>query len=145
SRFVLICATNIVDVPHCSAKALSEPLTYSPRITGRRMLQVRSTNTSIRQLLNNVICGDAYDLLGLVPEASVDLIITSPPYWGHRDYDLEHNWELLNDIESVKKIGCRTPGYQWYRANGGILGLEPYPEWYVVHLAEIFQRAFSCL
>jgi len=109
------------------------------------MLQVTSTNTSIEKLLNKIAEGDAYDLFGLLPSESVDLIITSPPYWGHRDYDLKHNWKLFNEISSVKKIGTKTPGYQWYRSQGGILGLEPYPEWYVTHLTEIFRRAVPCL
>ncbi len=109
------------------------------------MLQVTSTNTSIKKLLNTVVAGDAYDLFGLLPPNSVDLIITSPPYWGHRDYYLKHNWKLFNDIKSVRKIGTTSPGYLWYRARGGVLGLEPFPEWYVAHLMEIFQRAVSCL
>lgn len=109
------------------------------------MLQVLSTNASIKTLLNTIIAGDAYDLFGLLPPESVDLIITSPPYWGHRDYDLKHNWKLFNDIKSVRKIGPKTPGYVWYRSQGGILGLEPYPEWYTTHLTELFQRAFACL
>jgi DNA modification methylase len=109
------------------------------------MLQVTSTNTSLNKLLNTVIGGDAYDLFGLIPGESVDLIITSPPYWGHRDYDLKHNWKLFNDIPSVRKIGNTSPGYNWYRSQGGVLGLEPYPEWYVAHLTEIFQRALHCL
>jgi site-specific DNA-methyltransferase (cytosine-N4-specific) len=109
------------------------------------MLQVTSTNISIKKLLNNVIAGDAYDLLGLIPDESIDLIITSPPYWGHRDYELEHNWDVFNDIGRVRKIGNKTLGYDWYRAQGGILGLEPYPEWYITHITEIFQRAFLCL
>jgi site-specific DNA-methyltransferase (cytosine-N4-specific) len=115
------------------------------RIAEAVMLQITSTNTSINQLLNTVICGDAYDLLGLIPADSVDLIITSPPYWGHRDYDLKHNWKQLNDIGRVKKVGSRSPGYHWYRSQGGVLGLEPYPEWYIAHLTEIFQRAHYCL
>jgi len=109
------------------------------------MLQITSTNTSIKKLLNTVIAGDAYDLFGLLPADCVDLIITSPPYWGHRDYALKHNWKQFNDISRVRKIGTRSPGYAWYRSQGGILGLEPYPEWYVAHLTEIFQRAFACL
>lgn len=109
------------------------------------MLQVTSTNTSIGNLLNTVIGGDAYDLFGLIPGESVDLIITSPPYWGHRDYELKHNWKLFNDIGCVRKIGSKSPGYNWYRSQGGVLGLEPYPEWYVTHLTEIFQRALHCL
>jgi site-specific DNA-methyltransferase (cytosine-N4-specific) len=109
------------------------------------MLQVTSTNTSIKKLLNSIVPGDAYDLFGLLPAESVDLIITSPPYWGHRDYELNHNWKLFNDIKRVRKIGANSPGYIWYRSQGGILGLEPYPEWYISHLVEIFQRAIPCL
>lgn len=92
-----------------------------------------------------VLRGDAYDLFDQVPRGSVDLLITSPPYWGHRDYGLDHNWELFNDIPSVRKIGPVTPGYEWYRANGGLLGLEPYPEWYVTHLVQILDKAATCL
>lgn len=97
------------------------------------------------ELTDLVMHGDAYDLFPRLPSASVDLVITSPPYWGHRDYGLKHNWALFNDIPSVRGIGPKSPGYEWYRENGGLLGLEPYPEWYVEHLAEIFSRAASCL
>ena len=38
-----------------------------------------------------------------------------------------------------------APPYDWYRANGGMLGLEPTPDWYVAHLAEWFDRARSAL
>ena len=109
------------------------------------MLQVPAPNRSFEKLLNTTLVGDAYDLFGLLPAASVDLILTSPPYWGHRDYDLEHNWGFFNSIPSMRKIGPQSPGYNWYRSKGGILGLEPYPEWYVTHLAELFQRASACL
>ena len=74
------------------------------------MLQVTSTNRSIAPLLSNVIEGDAYDLFGLLPPESIDLIITSPPYWGHRDYGLKHNWKLFNDIPRVRKVGPTSPG-----------------------------------
>ncbi len=85
--------------------------------------------------------GDAFDLFDAVPKGSVDLVITSPPYWGHRDYGLSHNWDLFNDIPTVKKIGVVSPGYDWYRRQGGLLGLEPYPEWFVQHLSEILDKA----
>lgn len=109
------------------------------------MLEIASSKLELRRFLNNVVEGDAYDLLLQLPPASVDLIITSPPYWGHRDYDLNHNWDVLNNIPHVRKIGPKSRGYDWYRSEGGILGLEPYPEWYVAHLAEFFARAASCL
>lgn len=89
--------------------------------------------------------GDAFDLFDGLPKSSIDLVITSPPYWGHRDYGLPHNWEFFNDIPSVKKIGPRSPGYEWYRGKGGLLGLEPYPEWYVQHLAQILTKARASL
>lgn len=34
-----------------------------------------------------VHCGDALTVLRGLPEASADMCITSPPYWGHREYD----------------------------------------------------------
>jgi len=92
-----------------------------------------------------ILHGDAFDLFASLKPASVDLLITSPPYWGHRDYGLEHNWELFNNIPEVRKIGPRSPGYDWYRRQGGLLGLEPYPEWFVMHLAEILNKARESL
>ena len=92
-----------------------------------------------------ILHGDAFDLFGCLKTSSVDLLITSPPYWGHRDYGLDHNWELFNDIPKVRKIGPKTPGYDWYRREGGLLGLEPYPEWFIQHLAEILDKARTSL
>jgi site-specific DNA-methyltransferase (adenine-specific) len=92
-----------------------------------------------------VLHGDAFDLFPLLPANSIDLMITSPPYWGHREYGLNHSWELFNDISAAREFGAVTPGYDWYRSQGGTLGLEPYPEWYVGHLAEIFLRAMPAL
>ncbi len=92
-----------------------------------------------------ILHGDAFDLFDDVAPASIDLIITSPPYWGHRDYGLYHNWEFFNDIQNVRKIGPCSPGYDWYRRRGGLLGLEPYPEWFVQHLCEIIHKARTAL
>jgi len=36
--------------------------------------------------------GDAFDLIPGLPANSIDLVVTSPPYWGHRTYALPHNW-----------------------------------------------------
>ncbi|MDA8255599.1 MAG: site-specific DNA-methyltransferase [Betaproteobacteria bacterium] len=99
------------------------------------------TGTNKRATSVDVRHGDAFDLFDTLPKASIDLVITSPPYWGHRDYGLPHNWEFFNDIPSVRKIGAESPGYAWYRDCGGLLGLEPYPEWYVQHLAEVLDKA----
>lgn len=36
-----------------------------------------------------VACGDTLDLIKDVPEASIDLLVTSPPYWAKRVYNGE--------------------------------------------------------
>ncbi len=93
-----------------------------------------------------VLLGDAFDLFDDLPEQSLDLIITSPPYWGHREYGLDHNWEEFNNIKSLKqKFSTQSEGYASYRDRNGVLGLEPYPEWYISHLVEIFRKARNCL
>ncbi len=35
---------------------------------------------------NDIVCGDSTTLLRLIPDNSVDLVITSPPYFQQRDY-----------------------------------------------------------
>lgn len=58
------------------------------------------------------ICGDVLDALAALPDQSVHCIVTSPPYWGLRDYGVS-----------------------------GQLGLEPTPEEYVDRLVTIFREA----
>ena len=55
--------------------------------------------------------GDALDVLRTMPEASVHCVVTSPPYWGLRDYGIE-----------------------------GQLGLEKTPEEYIEKMVEIFRE-----
>ena len=60
-----------------------------------------------KQSSAKVLCGDALDILRGLPSSSVDCCLTSPPYWGQREY-----------------------------SNGGI-GLEATPEEYINHLCLI--------
>ena len=39
--------------------------------------------------LNTIYSGDALEILKKMPSESVDMCITSPPYWGLRDYGVE--------------------------------------------------------
>ena len=55
--------------------------------------------------------GDALDILREMPDRSVDCCVTSPPYWGLRDYGAE-----------------------------GQLGLEPTPAEYVARMVEVFRE-----
>lgn len=94
-----------------------------------------------------VQCGDAYDLMADLPAESIDLLITSPPYWGLRSYGQEHNEGILKEwlAEDATRIQTDVPPYEWYRKHGGVLGLEPLPEWYIGHLVEILQRGAGAL
>lgn len=89
--------------------------------------------------------GDTFDVLPTLPAESIDLIITSPPYWGHRSYGQEHNWQIMTSWRGEGHAAEETPPYEWYRAHSGILGLEPLPEWYIEHLVEILERGRPAL
>lgn len=62
--------------------------------------------------VNKIICGDALEVLKQMPDEFVDCIVTSPPYWGLRDYGVE-----------------------------GQIGLEETPEEYVDRLVKVFREA----
>jgi len=63
------------------------------------------------EVLNGVICGDSYAVLCGLPDGLVNCVITSPPYWGLRDYKVE-----------------------------GQIGLEETPQKYVERLVEVFRE-----
>jgi len=49
--------------------------------------------------LNKIIHGDVINSLKKLPDDLVDCIITSPPYWGLRDYDIENQIGLEPTLE----------------------------------------------
>jgi DNA modification methylase len=59
----------------------------------------------------NILEGDVREVLRRLPDNSVHSVVTSPPYWGLRDYGVE-----------------------------GQLGLEPTPEEYVQNMVEVFRE-----
>lgn len=63
--------------------------------------------------------GHAVEVLGLLPESFAHCCVSSPPYWGLRDYGL--------------------PPVRWADGWEGCLGLEPTPEMYVAHVVEVFE------
>jgi len=60
---------------------------------------------------NQIIQGDVLEVLKTLPSESIDCCITSPPYWGLRDYGID-----------------------------GQLGLERTPEEYVANMVEVFRE-----
>lgn len=64
-----------------------------------------------------LVSGEVREALRFFPEKSVHCAVTSPPYWGLREYDL--------------------PQSTWWDGWEGQLGLEPDPWRYVDHLVEV--------
>ncbi len=115
--------------------------------------------------INQVITGDCTEVMKGWPADSIDLVVTSPPYWGLRDYgvetvqvwggdpECEHEW-----VEDSTKFGNMGGGEEgrkevWnsnmrdklpkrnfcYNCGAwrGSLGLEPHPQMFIDHLTEI--------
>ena len=79
-----------------------------------------SSRPSMSSLL---LCGDAGQLLALLPEDSVQTVITSPPYWSLRDYDTEGQIgrddrlseyvdSIVGAFEELKRV-LRSDGTVW--------------------------------
>ena len=120
------------------------------------------------EYINKILQGDAKSVLKTLPNESVNCIVTSPPYFGLRDYSIEPTiWDGDKDCEhewgSKRKIPKTT---QWntggvFDPNNrktvqeekyigqfcskcgawrGSLGLEPTFELYIKHLCDIFDE-----
>jgi len=49
-------------------------------------------------LHRQILQGDVMDKIKEIPDESIDCVITSPPYWGLRDYQLDGQWGLEKDF-----------------------------------------------
>jgi len=113
-----------------------------------------------------IIQGDVREILRLMPDEMVNCVITSPPYWGLRDYGLEPViWDAVEGCEHVwgnththkTDLQAGNPEFQrqWReQASGesessfctlcgawrGSLGLEPTFQQYISHLMQIFDE-----
>jgi DNA modification methylase len=91
---------------------------------------------------SRIVCGDNIDVLAAMPEGFVHTCVTSPPYWGLRDYGVppriwdakphcRHDWgEKDRGGRSCRRCGA------WE----GCLGLEPTPDLYVQHLVLVMRE-----
>ena len=105
-----------------------------------------------------LICGDSLTELKKMESASVNCCVTSPPYWGLRDYgtakweggsvDCDHKHPI--DCGPNATVGNTTKGVQRpYKDVCGLcgatrqdnqLGLEKTPEEYVAKMVEVFRE-----
>jgi DNA modification methylase len=91
-----------------------------------------------------VLRGEAIDVLAGLPAASVQVCVTSPPYWGIRDFGVpprvwggdrgcRHRWEALGGRVPSEVCG---PCGAWR----GCLGLEPDPGLFVRNLVSVMRE-----
>src|SRR5262249_25440696 len=69
---------------------------------------------------NEVACGDCAELIRRLPEASVDVVVTSPPYWGQRlssgmgvEQDPREYVKALADVFAALVPKMKPPGLVW--------------------------------
>jgi DNA modification methylase len=107
--------------------------------------------------INKIICGDALEVLKTMESESIDCCITSPPYWGLRDYGTA-KWEGGDEkcdhkipeneqdpknpnagshISRFNKEKCHKCGAKRIDSQ---LGLEKTPEEYVANLVNVFRE-----
>ena len=111
------------------------------------------------EINNKIICSDVLVGLKSLPDESVDCVVTSPPYWGLRDYGTA-KWEG-GDEQCDHQVGrFEYPATEKQKSNAGSashqakdvcpkcgakridkqFGLEKTPEEYVSKLVEIFHE-----
>ncbi|HEV2317748.1 MAG TPA: site-specific DNA-methyltransferase [Thermoplasmata archaeon] len=107
------------------------------------------------------------DVLRQLPERSIQCVVTSPPYWGLRAYGTNpqvwggdpahpHEWSATpprrsrSAEDATSALELASVGGRNYEAQGGSsckcgawlgeLGLEPTPDLFVAHLADVFDE-----
>lgn len=120
---------------------------------------------------DTILKGNCVDLIPTLPDNSIDLTVTSPPYYNKRNYGHESIWNAAPNCDhqfieirtpnpnssgghNESRMRKENPNFQEYTdyndratysnycavcgAWKGQLGLEPTPQEYVSHLADIF-------
>ncbi len=77
----------------------------------------------LEECLDHVFCGDACRVLARLPEQSVQCIVTSPPYFGHRVYTQHENPQEIGRETAVtdyieRLIRCLSQARQVLRDDG---------------------------
>ena len=82
--------------------------------------------------VNQVICGDCLSVLKTLPDQSVNCCITSPPYWGLRDYGVpgqiglgktpeEYVEKMVQVFREVRRV-LRSDGTLWLNLGDSYVG-----------------------
>lgn len=59
--------------------------------------------------INKIICGNCFDVIQDIPDDSIDVVVTSPPYWAKRKYINDDNQEEIGQepyfMDYVDRLG----------------------------------------
>jgi DNA modification methylase len=80
------------------------PIVPGPRKTSLDDFTFNNTNTGARKYARHFILhGDVHACLSSLKDESIDCAVTSPPYWGQRDYGFDG--QVGNEPELIEYIG----------------------------------------
>ena len=63
------------------------------------MIDFKKENPTFEQMMNKVIWGDCFEVLKKIPDKSVDLVLTDPPYGVGMEYD-----KFDDNKQNLKKL-----------------------------------------
>lgn len=87
-----------------------------------------------------IIQGDTMKVLPTLEPKSFYTCVTSPPYWGLRDYGISpSDWPEVSYIPMPGLSPIIVPAWT------GCLGLEPIPEMFVAHIVLVFREVWRVL
>ena len=118
---------------------------------------------NVDDIRNKIFQGHAIQILSDYPDSCVDMCVTSPPYYGLRDYkcepivwggnyDCNHEWgkEMISELSGGESGLVDSSGWRKFKSSHcfckkcgaweGQLGLEPSPYMYINHLCDIFDE-----
>ncbi|GED14840.1 DNA-methyltransferase [Aneurinibacillus migulanus] len=86
-------------------------------------------------MANEILQGDCKEVLKQKPDGYFNCCVTSPPYWGLRDYGIPpSSWPAMTYSPMPGLPDIHIP--EWT----GCLGLEPTPEMFVAHMVLVFRE-----
>jgi DNA modification methylase len=88
--------------------------------------------------VNQIVQGHVLETLSVMPSSSVDMVITSPPYWALRDYQTAD--QIWGESRLCKHDWSRGSVCIHCSAWRGQLGLEPTFDMFVGHLCDVFDQ-----
>ncbi len=89
---------------------------------------------------NQIIQGDCLNILPQLPEHFFNCCVTSPPYFGLRDYEVPgHDWPEVSYMPMPGLPEIIIPAWR------GCLGQEPTPEMFTAHLVYVFRQVWRVL